>query len=96
MQVVFNLSCKIQNQVRGNFQPLIVDTRILRRKDEKSMERICVYEDDTATLERVNDLLDAAGIDYDFDDGDRYIIQSEDVDEALNIMEEVGVDADLV
>lgn len=60
------------------------------------MERIYVEETDEELLEEVNQRLDDAGIDYDFDADDRYVIDEEDVDEALAIMEEVGVDAELL
>lgn len=60
------------------------------------MGRIYVEETDEELLEEVNQRLDDAGIDYDFDAGDRYIIDEEDVDTALAIMEDVGVDAELI
>ena len=60
------------------------------------MERIYVDVTDDEILEELNGLLDDAGIDYDFDDGGRYLIDEGDVEETLRIMEDAGVDAELV
>lgn len=60
------------------------------------MERIYVDETDDEILEELNEQLDDAGIDYDFDDGGRYLIDEDDAEEALRIMEDAGVDAELV
>ena len=60
------------------------------------MERIYVRETDEEFLMEINQRLDDAGINYDFDSGDRYMVDEEDVDETLAIMEDVGVDAELI
>ena len=60
------------------------------------MERIYVDVTDDEILEELNEQLDDADIDYDFDDGGRYLIDEDDVEEALRIMEDAGVDAELV
>lgn len=60
------------------------------------MGRIYVNEEDEKVLEELNQQLDDAGIDYDFDEGGRYLIDADDIDEALRIMDDAGVDAELV
>lgn len=60
------------------------------------MGRIYVNEEDEEVLEELNQQLDDAGIDYDFDEGGRYLIDADDIDEALRIMDDAGVDAELV
>ena len=60
------------------------------------MGRIYVDEEDEEVLAELNQQLDDAGIDYDFDEGGRYLIDADDIDEALRIMDDAGVDAELV
>lgn len=60
------------------------------------MERIYVDVTDDEILEELNEQLDDAGIDYDFDESGRYLIDENDVDETLRIMEDAGVDAELI
>ena len=60
------------------------------------MDRIYVREAETELLEEINDRLDEAGIEYDFDSDNRYMVDEFDTDEALAIMEDVGADAELI
>lgn len=60
------------------------------------MDRIYVREAETELLEEINDRLDEAGIEYDFDSDNRYMVDEFDTDEALEIMEDIGADAELV
>lgn len=60
------------------------------------MDRIYVREAETELLEEINDRLEEAGIEYDFDGNNRYMVDEFDTDEALEIMEDIGADAELV
>lgn len=59
------------------------------------MERIIVYNADEELLQEINEALDDKFIDYDFDDDDRYMVDEDCVDEAIQIMESVGADVDI-
>lgn len=56
-------------------------------------ERIRV--DEECMLE-AQELLDDAGIDYDFDSSDRIMCREEDVHEILELFDENGIDADWI
>lgn len=60
------------------------------------MERIIVYNADKKLLQRINEALDDKFIDYDFDSDDRYMIDEDDVAEAIRIMESIGADVDII
>ncbi len=51
---------------------------------------------DNETLAEINDALDNAGIDYEFDSFDRYLIDNEDAEDAITIMESLGADTDII
>lgn len=60
------------------------------------MERILINTANAEDLENIEDQLDANGIDYDYDEGERMIVSEEDVDAVLEIAEDCGVSAELV
>lgn len=60
------------------------------------MERILFDTTDAEDWENIEDQLDANGIDYDYDEGERMIVSEEDVDAVLEIAEDCGVSAELV
>lgn len=60
------------------------------------MERILFDTTDTEDWKNIEDQLDANGIDYDYDEGDRMIVSEEDADAVLEIAEDCGVSAELV
>lgn len=51
---------------------------------------------DNETLAEINNALDNAGIDYEFDSFDRYLIDDEDAEDAITIMESLGADTDII
>lgn len=57
------------------------------------MIRYNVNEDEE-TLEALNEALEEAGVDYDFDSGDRYMIDDDYAQEFENVCDELGVDYD--
>lgn len=60
------------------------------------MERILFDTTDAEDWGNIEDQLDANGIDYDYDEGERMIVSEEDVDAVLEIAEDCGVSAKLV
>lgn len=60
------------------------------------MARILVTTMFDTTLSEINDALDNAGIDYEFDNFDRYLIADEDAEDAITIMESLGADTDII
>ena len=50
-------------------------------------ERILL--DDDADIEEIESALDEAGIDYDWDSGDRLMVSSEDLDEVTDILDDI-------
>ena len=60
--------------------------------DEILEERILL--DGDADIEEVENALDEAGIDYDWDSGDRLMVSSEDLDDVTDILDAItGHDA---
>ena len=57
------------------------------------MERILLAED--TDLAEVEDALDKAGIDYDWDSGDRLMISSDDLEETTAILDDL-TDYDII
>lgn len=60
------------------------------------MERILINAVNSEDWESIENQLDAEGIDYDYDEGERMIVSEEDVDAVLEIAEDCGVSAELV
>ena len=60
------------------------------------MERILIDAADDDDWERIEDQLDAEGIDYDYDEGGRMIVADEDVCAVIEIAEDCGVAADVI
>lgn len=44
----------------------------------------------------IEDALDNAGINYDYDSGDRFMIDEADADMAVEIMEDCGADPEII
>ena len=55
--------------------------------DEILEERILL--DGDADIEEVENALDEAGIDYDWDSGDRLMVSSEDLDDVTDILDDI-------
>lgn len=64
--------------------------------NDECMERILFDTTDSEDWENIEGQLDANGIDYDYDEGERMIVSEEDVDAVLKIAEDCGVSAELV
>lgn len=60
------------------------------------MSRIFVRTSDISILRDIENQLDDAGIDYEYDSGDRFIVDDDDVDMALEILEDCGGDPELI
>ena len=60
------------------------------------MARILVTTIFDKTLAEINVALDNAGIDYEFDSFDRYLIDDENAEDAITIMESLGADTDII
>ena len=60
------------------------------------MIRIYISTPDIETLHDIEDQLEDAGIDYEYDSGDRLIVDNEDVDTAIEIIEDCGGDPEII
>lgn len=60
------------------------------------MNRIFVDTSDIGILRDIENQLDDAGINYEYDSGDRFIVDDDDVDMALEIIEGCGSDPELI
>lgn len=54
------------------------------------MNRIYIQNEEDWLLNEINMALDDAGIDYDIDGSGRYIINDDNIDTAIDIMENLG------
>lgn len=54
------------------------------------MNRIYIQNEEDWLLNEINMALDDAGIDYDIDGGSRYLINDDNIDTAIDIMENLG------
>lgn len=60
------------------------------------MIRIYISTPDIETLHDIEDQLEDAGIDYEYDSGGRLIVDNEDVDTAIEIIEDCGGDPEII
>lgn len=60
------------------------------------MVRIYVNIPDIETLHDIENQLENAGIDYEYDSGERLIIDNADVDMAIEIIEDCGGDPEII
>ena len=60
------------------------------------MERILINAVNSEDWESIENQLDANGIDYDYDEGERMIVSEEDMNAVIEIVEDCGVSAELV
>lgn len=60
------------------------------------MIRIYISTPDIETLHDIEDQLEDAGIDYEYDSEDRLIVDNEDVDTAIEIIEDCGGDPEII
>ena len=66
------------------------------RKDMVFMTRIYVTQSDENLFSEINNALDDAFLEYDIEDGGRYLVDDDDVNEIINIMESLGADIDII
>lgn len=60
------------------------------------MIRIYISTPDIEILHDIEDRLEDAGIDYEYDSGERLIVDNEDVDIAIEIIEDCGGDPEII
>ena len=60
------------------------------------MIRIYISTPDIETLHNIEYLLEDAGIDYEYDSGERLIVDNEDIDTAIEIIEDCGGDPEII
>ena len=60
------------------------------------MIRIYISTPDIETLHDIEDRLEDAGIDYEYDSGERLIVDNEDVYTAIEIIEDCGGDPEII
>lgn len=60
------------------------------------MIRIYISTPDIETLHDIEDRLEDVGIDYEYDSGERLIVDNEDVDTAIEIIEDCGGDPEII
>ena len=60
------------------------------------MTRIYVTQSDENLFSEINNALDAAFLEYDIEDGGRYLVDDDDVNEIIDIMESLGADIEII
>ena len=60
-----------------------------------SMFRILINADDEEK-QNIYDAMDENGIDYDFDDGDRILVDETYLEETTELLDEYGLDYDII
>ena len=60
------------------------------------MTRIYVTNGDKDLFNEINNALEDAFLEYDIDDGGRYLVDEDDVDEIIEIMESLGADVEII
>lgn len=60
------------------------------------MTRLYVTNGDEDLFNEINNALEDAFLEYDIDDGGRYLVDEDDVDEIIEIMESLGADLEII
>lgn len=60
------------------------------------MTRIYVTQSDENLFSEINNALDDAFFEYDIEDGGRYLVDDDDVNEIIDIMESLGADIEII
>lgn len=60
------------------------------------MIRIYISTPDIETLHNIEYRLEDAGVDYEYDSGERLIVDNEDIDTAIEIIEDCGGDPEII
>lgn len=66
------------------------------RKGIIIMTRLYVTNGDEDLFNEINNALEDAFLEYDIDDGGRYLVDEDDVDEIIEIMESLGADVEII
>lgn len=60
------------------------------------MTRLYVTNGDEDLFNEINNALEDAFLEYDIDEGGRYLVDEDDVDEIIDIMESLGADVEII
>lgn len=60
------------------------------------MTKLYVTNGDEDLFNEINNALEDAFLEYDIDDGGRYLVDEDDVDEIIEIMESLGADVEII
>ena len=60
------------------------------------MTRLYVTNGDEDLFNEINNALEDAFLEYNIDDGGRYLVDEDDVDEIIEIMESLGADVEII
>lgn len=60
------------------------------------MTRLYVTNGDEDLFNEINNALENAFLEYDIDDGGRYLVDEDDVDEIIEIIESLGADVEII
>lgn len=60
------------------------------------MTRLYITNGDEDLFNEINNALEDAFLEYDIDDGGRYLVDEDDVDEIIEIMESLGTDVEII
>lgn len=60
------------------------------------MTRLYVTNGDEDLFNEINNALEDAFLEYDTDEGGRYLVDEDDVDEIIDIMESLGADVEII
>ena len=60
------------------------------------MTRIYVTHNDEDLFSEINNALDDAFLEYDIEDGGRYLVDDDNVNEIVDIMESLGADIEII
>ena len=60
------------------------------------MTRLYISNGDEDLFNEINNALEDAFLEYDIDNGGRYLVDEDDVDEIIEIMESLGADVEII
>ena len=60
------------------------------------MTRLYITNGDEDLFNEINNALEDAFLEYNIDDGGRYLVDEDDVDEIIEIMESLGADVEII
>ena len=60
------------------------------------MTRLYITNGDEDLFNEINNALEDAFLEYDIDDGGRYLVDEDDIDEIIEIMESLGADVEII